>query len=862
MFQNHFRRSLAFSLAVGLLVTGCRDTLPTQDLAKVFPDRRIPRQLTAIQQQIREIPLKDRERIIERVERDKLRKDLIRVGIIDSGVDLAHPDLIDRIDYRVENGRIVGAGHDLLGRSGFGSQMLVNPTLFAFGAKGVKNGQIRGAVESPLALLEEINDSVVTEVLDAVAADPLLGAQRFGKLHRESFTVFGLYELNARFEQNMREHETNAKEGKLLDASAPQDAKGPEPRLSTEMSREENLPPILRDEVAKRKHADRFLKIVSDAMARAEKRYALTRNIEQVHRFVGADPASGLKAGLDILKATMVFVLRGPKSFDPLETLKADLQSHERFSETPLKDILRALARDLRAAISEMAGNPKLGKETLRALEERKAEPARLEQIADMIDRIETDPAERRAYESRLRRHAYRAAHPYIARLTARNSHGTHVAGTVAMQHGNIRIVPIRATTQSVRVIESERREVIDRFVDGFKAWLASDIGKAIRDDVVSEYRPRPLADSTIVKSVAKYLEKNTLNAVFMRDVIESIKVVGRERIKIANVSLGTMLKKKVALTDRIPSIAEDLFAEFARHRIGETIETEAGKSLFLISTGNDGDWVDGISKTGFPVGVTSLRAIRATERLGIAAPPNNRLKNVIAVGSIARSGTLSVFTNILIDPNTPQIFSVGEEIMAPIPKRTEKTSAKAAASKLQSLTELLKLAKAAYQRHAALRSPGDPAAKSAARSLVPFSLEKIAENVGQILHITEDVTRERMSGTSMASPTSTGVLAEFIIEKMAAESVASGDVYDHPAFAPETLIRDLKGISQDIGKGQSLQLDALLRSIREWKESRGAKAMNAKVKSLFPAVSPGRGARCESLFAGRAAVTESGSRP
>lgn len=124
------------------------------------------------------------------------RHDTLRVGVIDDGFAYDHPALAHRINYKIEGGRITGAGLDVFGNDPWPYASLIEPELFAFGAKQIRDdGKIVGPPDDPVALFEKYNEQFMSGLLDLIKNDPQLNKTLFNKLSRESMNVLGTIQI-------------------------------------------------------------------------------------------------------------------------------------------------------------------------------------------------------------------------------------------------------------------------------------------------------------------------------------------------------------------------------------------------------------------------------------------------------------------------------------------------------------------------------------------------------------------------------------------------------------------------------------------------------------------------------------------
>src|SRR5690606_2925794 len=153
--------------------------------------------------------------------------------------------------------------------------------------------------------------------------------------------------------------------------------------------------------------------------------------------------------------------------------------------------------------------------------------------------------------------------------------------------------------------------------------------------------------------------DMNRLDYLFFEEIIEAIEYIGEKRIKLANMSLGTKVERGISDGDEadINEVFSILDFEYMKYKIDASIKALASKTLFIIAAGNDGNWIDGQTRSALPCDISSpyLKEVPNGSSL-----PNNQIDNVLCVGSIGPKGDLSPFTNILLT-DTPMIFAIGE---------------------------------------------------------------------------------------------------------------------------------------------------------------------------------------------------------
>jgi subtilisin family serine protease len=837
-------------VTVALMVTAC-DGLISQNPADTFWDKKFPKQLEWIRSQMREISVDTENKIVARVKNDQQRTDLLKVAVIDAGVDIAHPDLINQIDYRIDNNRIVGAGYDIMGGGNFGSQVLVNPTLFAFGAGSLREGKIVNPPASPLKEIEQLNNRFRDLIMEGIHSDPILQESLFARLTRDSFTVFGFEDIKNETEDQLSSYKENQEKGRLISVNTPVTGNDQD-RIRMAQNNwtylTDDQKPDSLDIVTSIEHGDKFISLVKKSYETLDSEMGFSKKITLFNQFKNIQDDENPnneaeKFPKDLIKA-MDFIIFGADAYDPIRRLERIFRESPEYHELNFADAFRKYYATRVEQLDTILKNSKnIKKSDLKILKQNKAQMAIFKNLVENLIQLQQDPVAYKKMHSEIRRFVYRTQHPYISAESNDNEHATHVSGVIAKQHPNIRIVPIRVTTQSVILGKDHTKEITEKLVTEFKAFTQSAYFAPLKTQIASEYGNIKMSDNALINGVKAYLSKQSMNAVFIVDVLKAVEAAGRDQVKLANVSLGTTFKKNYSLDKKAESMTEDIFSEFARYQIGRTIQEKAPGTLFMIATGNDGGWIDGISKSAFPVGITSTRLIKISKDLGLEQSPNNRSKNVLAVASINKNGTLTEFSNILLDPNIPEIFSTGEEIMSSVPGKSLGASMSLANKITKKLPELLStMTTENIDLLENLPRDQQGGLRQKLRTDLRFSRD-LVESLGILLHVQQHIDRANMSGTSMATPTVTGIVARYIAERMITEKVSAAEIYNHPNYTPEKIVGDIMKMSRTNQINSAVSVQMLVDNIKAWSKSKG---VSIQTKEMNRLVSP----RCQAVFA------------
>ncbi len=851
------RHLQVFVMLMVFTLTACKE-LNSQNPADSFFNKKFPKQLEWMRSQLREIPLSVQEKIIERVKSDSQRNDLLKVGVIDSGVDIAHRDLVGQIDYKIENNRIVGAGADIMGNGKFGSHVFVDPTLFAFGAESLKGGLIVNPLESPLKFMDELDNRFKDIIMEGLQTDADLKKSLFARLQRSSFTFLAFSDLRHNQENSLQEYMENKKENAIFSTTkAPADVTKSDTnkRLNSwNIMDESRQHPEALWHITDIEHGDKFIHLIKKAYDTLDREMDFTKKLEIFEKFlmIRSGEEKTLDANRDFpdeLKDTMKFVIEGVNAHDPIMRFKKIFKAHEQFKDLSFAEAFRKYYSAQKITLEGLLSDKTIMGLERKMLDKHKLQIETIGQVMENLIQLEADPIAYKKLHSDLRRYVYRTQHPYLSKEGNSNSHGTHVSGVIAKQHPNIRIVPIRVTTQTVVLSEDRKREIVNNLLEKFKIFMDSPYFVPLKNQISHEYGGLKINDSVILSMVEKYLKAKPLNAVFIQDVLSAVEAAGRDQVKLANVSLGTTFNKNHSLDKKKQSFTEDMFSEFARFQIGQTIQQKAQGTLFMIATGNDGGWIDGVSKSAFPVGITSMRLIKIAKQTGLTPPPNNQVKNVLAVASINPNGTLTPFTNILLDPNIPQIFSTGEEIKSSIPGKSIDNLNAVVADKMSKMNQLLTrlnlMESNQFSKKIDSMTRKDMKGMQDTPSLHELNLDisKIfSDGIKTLIHAQNPIDRVNMSGTSMATPTVTGLIAEYIANKMTKEKITSDQVYDHPSFKPEKIISEIMAVGKANSLTPMLTIKMLVEGIKTWKSSKTDAIQSKAFRQL---ISP----RCQGVF-------------
>lgn len=775
-----------------IIASSSCEKMISQRAADLFQDGRLPKDLVRIQSQVLGFSLKEKEAIIERVKADQKRTDLIKVAVIDSGVDLTHRDLQRFLDYQVVDGKITGVGHDFMTDRPFGSNVFFDATLFAFGSRGIQNGRIVEKNEASLRMISELNQRFREYIIAGIQNDPNLSKSLFRHLKAEGFTIFGFNEIVQRSgsylrnynevkEKNQIINESNLSEQKnprFIDSVDPKNGTWSEMKLVNDSSYDSHRPSALSN-FTSLEHADLFIKLVQETFEKMETEFQYNKNVELVKQLIAAQKGLDIndesveKTAIEKLKSATEFILFGSDVYNPIYQIEKTFRKYSKFKNLSFKDAIKVFISDIKSYREQIEQGKDLPKDTIKYLKNYEGNLVKLENILNELAVVSQDPIQLGELKSKLRRETYRTRHPYISKETNDNVHATHVSATIAKQlPDQIRIIPIRVTTQSISLPEEVKNKLAHEMVNEFIGWTKNPFYEELKREILSEYEEyglKKMTDEVILKTLKKQLVESSLNTVFIKQLFQSITKVGELGAHLANVSLGMAYEKSFQKDNSEKSFVEDLFSEFVRYHTGELLRDKAPNTLFFVATGNEKAWIDGITRVAFPVGIRSPRMDLLTRRMNIPNAPNNLVENLIPVISVNSKGYLTSFANQLINMTKNVLGSTGEEILASTPRSsknaTEKLVTKLLSPSLLWLSSVNLAMSDINLKKVYSGEIGFEELESQSQRVASDIPLKLKETYRDLLHLKSPIDRQELSGTSMATPSATGRSAAIIAE-------------------------------------------------------------------------------------------------
>lgn len=822
---------------------------------------------------------------------NKSEQGRIKVAVIDEGVDYMHPLLYKQIAFDWQGGKIVGAGYDVLGKDGFAHPNLIDPTIFAFTAESVVGGKINNVQGDPISLLMQMQKDAHARVRAGIEKDPALKASLFAKkMNEKSFIVTGLFELIEDSESIQKDYEKMKKEGKLLNYENYQDenlVKEYSKKVIDKMFNEpwkveqfdSGVPIVVHNSLSYVENGDKMLNIFIQVANEISETYNYKNRLTNLFIYKKSMNKDLQDVGevSSYLEDTLRTLVLNYSEFSPIVKLTSSVCKNLPDS---LKEKLKAetnRSKKIQLVLQEYSRQTQVAKKLFTQL--LKDDPNHQQEIESALEILENKDAVVKETFSEKRfvdffscdknslsdtgmiQFEVKRKHPYLLSSSASATHGSHVAGIVARQNKKIDIFPIRVITATPPVVPARATVVRDNFEKGFDAWLAkNEVQDAIRLESPSVFgkkleHPLPVIRQEMSAYLAKSFRDNYLDYIFFGEILEAIKVVGEQKIKIANMSLGTKFEKAVvsssdkSLNNRIKNFMKFLTYEYFKYSIAQQVQTHAKNTLFVIAAGNEGNWLDGHSRSGLPCDLSSPFLAKAQ----IGKPKeqwvaNNNLSNILCVGSMDAYDQLSSFTNLPLT-GIPFVISYGESILSPI-KLTDCEGASQTVSEDYPNQDLISsrslfstdsdkydwvFAELGIEPEASLVSKEDKGKPitSFQRKLMmmklddqldTFSMTLMAALVQKRCMSKSKLPMAKLSGTSMATPAVAGFISAKLVAEINKKGLSNDAIYNHADYAPEKLIKLIQSKSPTFGGDSILKDVAKVNGIKNWKAPKASK--------------------------------------
>ena len=385
----------------------------------------------------------------------------------------------------------------------------------------------------------------------------------------------------------------------------------------------------------------------------------------------------------------------------------------------------------------------------------------------------------------------------------------------------------MRVTTESTQIDKKSEQQLKISFLKEFSQWLTKPlVFKALGSSLKELFPDWNFADDSTANrnevaemlieilddTIQMSIEGGNLNYVFMNDIIGAIKYVGKEKILVSNISLGTnfsdtptdMTFKKPE--EQAKAMYDFLSMEYFKYQLGDTIKKHAPGTLFIVAAGNESTWVDGETRSALPMDLSSPW-LKDHEKQGLSAP-NNSITNILAVGSLGKKERFSCFTNIPINTDN-LVFALGENVLSPISTQDMTGMKQIFSGYLDGFTyNLMDLSPAGDRFYHLYKELGmtkesdtpEDAISKAETNFFAYSMffEDLSAAMQMQLYHKFPVVRAKLSGTSMASPIATRIATRNLLKKILQAGFTEHQVYMREGFLP----KDTKKMLLDLTTG------------------------------------------------------------
>lgn len=792
------------------------------------------------------------------------------VAVIDNGVDYTHPIFRNHVSVETNRrGEVVGVGRDFVGGDDFAHPVLINADTFAFGAKIVK-GKIDAPLDDPLGRLEELNNIFMERLERAIASEESLKGTLFHRISKENMTILGAYVMvKSKFFSQDR-YETFQEIGNSFDESSPAPEVTDyysytsyvrNVKLPWTMSPEVGLPYFglgthyFENDFHTFTGAPEFIRLLSGVYEQFNQEYQfdimVTPYIEfhrtfkdrregfrSLGRWQDSDIVFNLqtafykyKQGYD--QGKFLFVQSSAGDFCSIlsESQLLSLQDNskpleQRFAE--IDDIVREHLASLKE-VDEALLSSEVAVEEKRAIRKRlknydmlyaqvRASISNLGDEAFLCGNLDIF----RNYNKETSSYLNKFRGPYRDGAN-QPSHGTHSAGVIIQQEPDVNILPVRVAVGLTEINEYDRNRLTIRAQKRFFMWLQNpsilngvvalineNFKGHITESLDAKEQHRKVVE-LLSKPMAEHIRKHVERYQFAEDITNAIAYVGSKRIKLANISLTSSFEAPVTNVEDqavdITALYEYLSFEFFKFSVAEAIDKEAKYTLFVLASGDSGNWVDGESRSSLPCDL-SLPYFKKFREPGYEFP-NEKLNQVLCVGSKNSAGDLSHFTNLPLTV-TPFVLANGEAVTSAVTSGECRGQSEAWMVENREWPNFLRLnlygeqeLQAAIEKVTGRDSDYYERSRNLYDSLFKYSAAAQCMQPTRIESMSDQ-------GTGKASPLVTARLASIILEAMGEIDLSNSSaekLYTREEVDPNLIIRKLINRSGRLG-GQTVIRD------------------------------------------------------
>lgn len=855
---------VVISLICLLIQTGCLET-SNQKAKDIFADRStLPLQL---EQKANPAP----RGTVQSYSQNSPHENVIRVAVVDSGVDYNNPHLFYQTDIQVKNGRFAGAGADLLGDDSWANPNLIKADLYSFTATELKDRQMVGTAEDPIREIFRINSELISVLKKEVNSHPLLKTSLFArKIHPKSMSFLVARQILKNEFDTEAYNERKEKKTLITTTTGLSEEGGSLVNQDWTMGDRPSMADFAMylDLI---EHGDLMYALIQKTYEELNNKYQIERRLRQMSTFNNQNP-DDTRAFDQVLKAFHEDIVLLTSQFRSSSPLNGFFQSYCSFVEPYYKlnpamqtaqghikpefvaQIRNKFFADVSTYMKDLRKIVENDESDIESLTNVEQDFPVLKQRFDAIVKQYGDQVwdcSHRSVRIRDRHHEKIVrgnSHPLLDKATGDASHGSHVSGIIIRQSPRVKVTPVRVITQNGQSSGREDRLLQEQFVSDFAAWMNIP---AIREVFISRLSSFTSGNSQEnIKAVAQEFLSNEfkdvkLHLMFFKEIIQAVRYVGSQKIKIANLSLGLNYEIPVAghgpQTRRVKLKKEMdfLMMEFFKFKVASEVSQNASKTLFVIASGNDGKWLDGKSRSGLPCDLSSSELKKTAAGKNMI---NNQLKNVLCVGSINPNDEISSFSNIPLT-DVPFIFGYGESILSTIQTNScegNNQDLEVEISKNLGQYRLPMVLSRDKEMNEIFLKLGwivpNSTYDDSAASLRVMDLDEVFNNMSDVIKNEACAERPnhfaRMSGTSMATPAVAGYIARRLVALSRSEKITENQIYDSPEYSPENIIRALRERSPKFGGESVINSVAKIVRMKTWEQVLRDRTQNSQEAS------------------------------
>tara|TARA_B110001454_G_scaffold219111_1_gene250030 strand:+ start:33048 stop:35840 length:2793 start_codon:yes stop_codon:yes gene_type:complete len=790
-------------------------------------------------------------RIVEMVKAREGDKFIVPVSIIDSGIDPLNNFAESILDWKIQNGKVVGAGQDFLSNTPWAIPQLQDPWIYAIGADGIDEiFRVVGAKENPIEFLTKLNEDVMEAVVKAIKANPNLQNTFFTKINSSNTNMIGLLRLLG-YHADEKVVAQFEKQGRLISPQTSPVKVNPEDAsllkfaaTSWIMSSDAGLPDFLSlFELERLKGLKELQATVDKALsvggetglgASLKKLIGVQATYFKGHHFETNTPRKLVGAyTMAKLSEQIAFKKLGTQIYNPSNDFYLALRKMKAvYPGATWDQIIERAFNVYTGVLATMLQDPAT-QTNFAEINEIKGQLASL----DLVRKFIYEGTKNKNFEVILKQIEEKGRAPWIPgesslyrKFVMRTKlpdmhkeaefHGTHVAttGEAYLNKGYVADgarVGLGAIGANVQV----QQEMVIKNLELLNAWfqkpvVARAIFDTLKKDGITETAegranlPKSIDTQEDIQKLAKFMTQkfgpNLMSMASQRgmvglelhlNLIERFKDDAMAKRPIGNLSLGgeSSFPSRHATLDtpeeKLASKMDFIFNEFQKYMIAEGLATHGKNTLYFMAAGNSNNVGDGTTQSDFPADLRP-KWLEKYKLPGEGPLPGEKVSNIAIVMSANEDGNRSGFSNM--------IFTENAQFMA----RGENINSGAMGYSLYMSNTMIKARYPEVFRAQRFMSGIDDSdsrvADAMERMQIPF--EEFAMLRSLLIQTTDMVRshkalqfndqRAEISGTSMGSPEVAFFMAEKRREKMKKDNLTNEEAYGKAGYRPEDMIQ------------------------------------------------------------------------